>query len=157
MAILNRRGMFFLLALIAQCQCKVNNVSGKETLISIIICILLRNPVVQHIQNTDAAIIKGFLLSIGYNSFYLSSGGSDTSTCGATTSTACETLEYVLSLYYNTTHKPEMGLEIITSTSLIIDEHIMVSNIREINLIKGILHSTVRSNTPYTIRWLPLV
>ena len=62
-----------------------------------------------------------------YKVYYISPKGFNNETCGETAQTTCETLEYVLSLYYNGTHPPDLGLEIIASKSLIIDKTIMVS------------------------------
>ena len=69
-----------------------------------------------------------------YHAFFLSSSGTDSSTCGETTETACKTLDHVLSLYYNTT-QPQPGLEIMTSISLHIDQKLMVSTIVHIIII----------------------
>ena len=62
---------------------------------------------------------------VDYVTFYLSSSGIDTSICGDTINTACKTLEHVLSLYYNTS--PEVGLELITSDSLNINQQLVVT------------------------------
>ena len=61
-----------------------------------------------------------------YDLFYLSSSGIDTSTCGKTMDTSCNTLEHVLSLHYNITGQSQKGLEIIMSKSFVIDRQIMV-------------------------------
>ena len=47
--------------------------------------------------------------------------------CGKTADSACKSLNYVLSIYYNKTQSPQLGLWIITSKSLNIDQQIMVS------------------------------
>ena len=56
--------------------------------------------------------------------YHISSKGSDDSSCCGSTDTACKSLEHVLSLYYK--YESALGLEIITSTSLVIDHHLMV-------------------------------
>ena len=61
-----------------------------------------------------------------YEVFYLSIIGSDMAACGKTESTACKTLEHVISLYYNTTGQPQKGLEIITSKSLTVGKALKV-------------------------------
>ena len=55
--------------------------------------------------------------------YYISSNGSDESTCGDT-GTACRTIEHVLYLFFN--KSGQTGLEIITSKSLVIDQRLMV-------------------------------
>ena len=65
-----------------------------------------------------------------YNSYYLSDSGTDVSTCGRTADVACKSLEYILNLYYKASSKPDVGLEIITSKSLIIDQQLMVSYLK---------------------------
>ena len=62
-----------------------------------------------------------------YQTFYISFNGSDVSTCGGTAENACETLAKVLSIFYSRTHYSQMGLKIITSTSLYLNQQIVVS------------------------------
>ena len=81
----------------------------------------------QLIQFTDSEFTIFFVDKMGYVTFYLSSNGTDTDSCGATINTACATLDHVLSLYYGTSYDPHLGLEIITSKSFIINQNIMVS------------------------------
>ena len=54
-----------------------------------------------------------------YQLFYLTPEGEDLSTCGKTVETACKTLNQILTIYNNNTDTPSVGLEIITSKSLI--------------------------------------
>ena len=55
--------------------------------------------------------------------------GENVSNCGKTVETACKTLDQILTLYYNTTDAPSVGLEIITSESLIsINKQLVVCN-----------------------------
>ena len=61
-----------------------------------------------------------------YDTYYLSDSGTDVSTCGRTADVACKSLEYILNLYNKASSKPDVGLEIITSKSLIIDQQLMV-------------------------------
>ena len=66
-----------------------------------------------------------------YKLFYLTPEGEDVSTCGKTVETACKTLDQILTIYYNTTDTPSVGLEIITSKSLItINKQLVVCNSR---------------------------
>ena len=64
--------------------------------------------------------------SEAFNSYYISADGVDTIDCRKTTTSACGTLDHVLSLHY-INHTSQMGLEIITLRSLTIDEAITVS------------------------------
>ena len=59
-----------------------------------------------------------------FATYHISSSGSDDNTCGGSTDTACRSLEHVLRPYYKSQHTS--GLEIITSKSLVIDQHLMV-------------------------------
>ena len=77
---------------------------------------------------------------MSYKLFYLSTNGSDISSCGKTYETACKTFEHVLSLYYDVPHQRKLGLEIITSKSFTIDQDIMVSN----------TESSLINQTPYS-------
>ena len=93
----------------------------------------LENYCLNYVQNYALFCILNYSYTItGHgkekNTFYLSSNGTDTSTCGKSEFTACKTLEHVLSLYYNTTGQPQQKLNVITSKSLRIDQSLMVSN-----------------------------
>ena len=61
-----------------------------------------------------------------YQTYHISSNGTDSVTCGGTSDTACETLEQVLSLHYHNPQYHPPGLEIITTESLIINQHLTV-------------------------------
>ena len=65
-----------------------------------------------------------------YDTHYLSDSGTDMSTCGRTANAACKFIEYILSLYYKASSKPDVGLEIISSKSLIIYQQLMVSYLK---------------------------
>ena len=63
-------------------------------------------------------------IHLAYATYYISLNGSDESTCGDTRDTTSRTLQHVFSLYYNISS--QSGLEIITSKSLIVDQHLIV-------------------------------
>ena len=62
-----------------------------------------------------------------YNKYYISVNGADKSMCGKTVDSACKSLNYVLSIYYNRSESQQLGLSIITSKSLTINQQLMVS------------------------------
>ena len=62
-----------------------------------------------------------------YQTYYISSNGTDSVTCGATSDVACKTLVQVLSLHYRGRPNHPKGLEIFTAKTLIINQHLTVS------------------------------
>ena len=76
-------------------------------------------------------VLKFQFLPLGetqkYDMYYISENGSDTSTCGKTAGLACKSLENVLGIYYNKPQLPQIGLLIISSKSLTINQRLVVS------------------------------
>ena len=61
-----------------------------------------------------------------YGMYHISDNGTDKSMCGKTVDSACNSLRYVLSVYYNKTQAPLPGLSIV-SKSLTINQQLQVS------------------------------
>ena len=57
--------------------------------------------------------------------WYLSSNGNDTASCGHNISMACKTLDWLLGRFYKGSYNPTLSL--ITDSSLLIDNHLIVS------------------------------
>ena len=62
-----------------------------------------------------------------YDMYHISDNGNDKSMCGKTADSACNSLRYVLSVYYNNTQAPLLGLSIVVSKSLNINQQLVVS------------------------------
>lgn len=78
----------------------------------------------------DVSFYRIFLGKEPYNVYYLLHNGTDSFSCGRTAETACQTLEQVLTLFYNgTSQLVEHGLEIITSKSPLINQQTMASKL----------------------------
>ena len=60
-------------------------------------------------------------------SWFLLSNGHDTSDCGLTPETACKTLDWLLARFENYSYMIHRTLNLITDTSLIIDQDLVVS------------------------------
>ena len=58
--------------------------------------------------------------------WYLSSNGSDTSTCGRNISTACRTLDWLLDRFHNTSYWTNKTFSLGTDISLTINKHLVV-------------------------------
>ena len=67
-----------------------------------------------------------FMFNLGPN-WYVSSNGSDASTCGRDVSNACRTLDWLLERFYNTSYKMNHTLTLYTDTSLNINSKLVVS------------------------------
>ena len=61
-----------------------------------------------------------------FQTYYISSNGTDSVTCGATSDAACKTLVQVLSLHYRGRPNHPQGLEIFTAKTLIINQLLTV-------------------------------
>ena len=59
--------------------------------------------------------------------WYLSHNGSDTSTCGRNVSNACKTLDWLLDRFYHVPYTLNETLSLVTDTSLIINNNLVVS------------------------------
>ena len=62
-----------------------------------------------------------------YDTYFISDNGRDKSLCGKTADSACKSLKYVLSIYYNKNQSPQPELLIIISKSLTINKLLVVS------------------------------
>ncbi len=58
--------------------------------------------------------------------FFILDNGTDTSDCGGSKESACASLLHVLMLYFG--KPPEMGLEIRTDQSLVIEHNVVVGD-----------------------------
>ena len=63
--------------------------------------------------------------------WYLLSNGHDTSSCGASASKACRTLDWLLDRFYRTSYKIKSSLHLILDSNLIITPEITVSISRQ--------------------------
>ena len=72
-----------------------------------------------------------------YDIYHISMNGNDTTTCGHSADTACRTLEYILHVYNGRLYSSELGLQIITSTSLVINQSLMVRFMLQISIGKN--------------------
>ena len=58
----------------------------------------------------------------------MSSGGNDSILCGNDESTACQTFDYLLERFQNTTRQRKLDLQLITDKNILIDERSKVSH-----------------------------
>ena len=69
-----------------------------------------------------------YFLQLLDSDWYLSDNGHDDGNCGKSYSSACETLHWLLGLFYNTSYKSSLKLRVVADTSLIINKDLMVSH-----------------------------
>ena len=79
--------------------------------------------------------------------WYLSASGNNTDTCGTTQATPCQTLDWLLGRFYDTSPMLNETLWIVTDTSLLIDSKLVVSSLifldNPSNLSVKLLYQTI--------------
>ena len=73
--------------------------------------------------------LRNFFRSLTDSDWYLSSNGTDTSTCGHNVSSACKTLDWLLDRFYTTSDAADDTLSLVTDTSLTIQKDLLVCTI----------------------------
>ena len=68
-----------------------------------------------------------YFLQLLDSDWYLSNSGHDDGNCGKSYSSACETLDWLLGLFYNTSYESSSIFEVVSDTSLVINKNLMVS------------------------------
>ena len=86
-----------------------------------------RQPPHHMVTTADGTHLTSCFCLVSGPDWYLSHNGSDTSTCGRNVSNACKTLDWLLDRFYHAPYTLNETLSLVTDTSLIINNNLVVS------------------------------